>query len=62
LFIGIDDLLMRPWRGLDDLMSLLINKQAHRLPIENPIGNRISCNRSVTEIVVVSSQWSEIDC
>jgi hypothetical protein len=28
LFIGIDDLLMRPWRGLDDLLKLFIRRSA----------------------------------
>jgi hypothetical protein len=30
---------------IDDLMNLFIEKQAHCLPIKNPIVNRKSCNR-----------------
>jgi hypothetical protein len=40
----IDDLMMGPL-GLDDLLSLFIEKLAHCLPIKNPIVNRKSCNR-----------------
>jgi hypothetical protein len=34
LFIEIDELLMRPWRGLDELLMFLFQGQGQALPLQ----------------------------